>query len=134
MVVNITVQKCDIKGRHQVYLGKAMTLEGTSSHCLLVSVDMEGLLLCIQGLTTQTQVTHCWAVYLVASSDISAILDMFLATTLVLCEAAMNQAGEPGTCRAPEICVYVTVLYLVVLQTLLHQTYDNHIIVTIMLC
>lgn len=45
--------------------------------------------------------TYSCAMYFVASSAISAILEMFLATTLVLWEAAMNQAGVPGICRTP---------------------------------
>ncbi len=37
----------------------------------------------------------------VASSEIKAILEMFLATTLVLPAADMNQAGDPGICLTP---------------------------------
>lgn len=39
--------------------------------------------------------------YLVASSEMRAIREMFLATTFVLCDAAIYHAGVPGTCRAP---------------------------------
>ena len=43
---------------------------------------------------------YFWARYFVASSDISAIREMFLATTFVLVEAAINHSGVPGTCLA----------------------------------
>ena len=43
---------------------------------------------------------YFWARYLVASSDISAIREIFLATTFVLVEAAINHSGVPGTCLA----------------------------------
>ena len=44
-----------------------------------------------------------------ASSEIKAVLEMFLATTLVLCEAAMNHAGESRSNLAPKI--YTKTMY-----------------------
>lgn len=62
---------------------------------------------------------YCWAMYLVASSEMRAIREMFLATTFVLCDAAIYHAGVPGTCRAPvggmetfRGCICVTLLIM----------------------